>query len=78
MVSYTIFRVLACTALALLACRDIAVYAPPPGDAARSWAAALIGVGCFDGLLLLSLHWYFHDILPMLHAGLQVRTPPAD
>jgi hypothetical protein len=61
-------RIGACTYLAGLALVDFATFAPP---APAGWPLAVISLGCFDGLLALSWHWYCGDILPMVHEGLE-------
>ena len=66
-VVYTLARCGACSALALLSIRDLSRFNPP---SAGCWLAALLGMLCFYGLLLISWYWYFQAILPSLHAGL--------
>ena len=67
-VVYTLARPLACTVLAVLSLFDLAVFAPP---VAAGWPAALLGLCCFYGLLLMSWYWYVGAILPATHVALQ-------
>jgi hypothetical protein len=65
---YTLARCVACTYLAAQSLGDLARFAPAH---ATAWLPALIGLGCFYGLLGISWWWYVTSILPALHTGLQ-------
>ena len=66
--AYTVFRVVACTAICVLSLGDFASFTPPHPS---GWAAALVAMGCLYGLTTMSWYWYVRDIVPALHAGLQ-------
>lgn len=66
-VVYTLARCIVCTALAVISFGDLREFSPPTSGA---WVAALLGLCCFYGLLLLSWYWYFTAIVPSIHEGL--------
>lgn len=67
-VAYSLFRVLACSALCLLGASDFACFSAPQPSASL---AAATGLLCFSGLTCMSWYWYLADILPAFHRGVQ-------
>jgi len=65
---YTLGRIFVCSVLAVLSFADLLHFSPPHPF---GWIAALIGLGCFYGLLIMSWYWYVQQILPALHRALQ-------